>query len=135
MEGKFNVFSMLGKRLDWLNQRQRVLATNIANSDTPDFVPRDLAESQFKRVLRNQLAPVNTATTHRDHIRGKASHGPTARAERQGDTWETSPSGNAVIMEEQLIKVSKTQSDHQLITNLYRKHMDMFLIALRGANS
>ena len=135
MEGKFNVFSMLGKRLDWLNLRQRVLATNIANSDTPSFIPRDLSETQFKSVLRSQLAPVNTATTHKNHIRTNASRGPTARAQQQGGTWETSPSGNAVIMEEQLIKISKTQSDHQLITNLYRKHMDMFLIALRGANS
>ena len=135
MEGKFDVFSMLGKRLDWLNMRQRVLATNIANSDTPNFVPRDLAESQFKRVLRNQLAPINTVTTNRGHIRAEASRGPSARAQQQDGTWETSPSGNAVIMEEQLIKISKTQSDHQLITNLYRKHMDMFLIALRGANS
>jgi flagellar basal body rod protein FlgB len=30
------------------------------------------------------------------------------------------------------MKVAKTQGDYQLMTNLYRKHMDMFRMALRG---
>ena len=56
-----------------------------------------------------------------------------ARVERQGKPWETSPSGNAVVIEEQLLKVSKTQLDYEAMANLYRKHMDMFRTALRGS--
>ena len=37
------LFSMLTRRLQWLGQRQQVLAQNIANSDTPGFKPRDVA--------------------------------------------------------------------------------------------
>jgi flagellar basal-body rod protein FlgB len=65
-------------------------------------------------------------------MRGTIQSGGPARIERQKDVYETSPSGNAVILEEQLIEVAKTQSDYQLMVNLYRKHMDMVRTAVRG---
>ena len=57
-----------------------------------------------------------------------------AKPEDQKQTYETAPSGNAVILEEQLIKVAKTQDDYQTMANLYRKHMDMFRLAVRGGS-
>ncbi len=130
MEGKFDIFAVLGKRMDWLSQRQQVLAENVANADTPDYVPRDLDEAEFGRILRNQLSPIDPKATHAAHLRGTVQRGGPANSARQKDPYETSPSGNAVILEEQLIKVAKTQSDYQTIVNLYRKHMDMFRTAL-----
>ena len=135
MDGKLNLFTVLSRRLDWLGQRQTVLADNIANSDTPNYRPRDLNESQFQRALRNTLPPVQPQATHAAHMGGTARQGGSARSERQDEPYETSPSGNAVILEEQLIKSSKTQSDYELVLNLYRKHMDMFRLAVRGNGS
>ena len=134
MEGKFNIFAVLGKRMDWLSQRQQVLAENVANADTPNYVPRDLDEAEFGRILRNQLSPMAPKATHAAHLRGTVQRGGPANSTRQKDPYETSPSGNAVIIEEQLIKVTKTQSDYQMIVNLYRKHMDMVRIALGRGN-
>ena len=54
MEGNLNIFAVLSKRMEWLSQRQKVLAENIANSDTPNFRPRDLNPSEFQRVLRSR---------------------------------------------------------------------------------
>ena len=51
MEDNFNIFAVLSKRMDWLSQRQKVLADNIANADTPNFQPRDLRADEFRRVL------------------------------------------------------------------------------------
>ncbi len=132
MEGKFNIFSVLSKRMDWLSQRQKVLADNVANSDTPNYVPRDLNEAEFQNVLRNRLPAVEPTATHAGHMRGTMQSGGPARIQRQKNPYETSPSGNAVILEEQLIEVAKTQSDYQMIVNLYRKHMDMYRMAVRG---
>ncbi len=134
MEGKFNIFAVLGKRMDWLSQRQQVLAQNVANADTPQYVPRDLDEAEFGRILRNQLRPVDPTTTQAAHLQGTAQRGGPANSTRQNDPYETSPSGNAVIIEEQLINVTKTQSDYQMIVNLYRKHMDMVRTALGRGN-
>ncbi len=131
MEGKVNLFALISKRMDWLSQRQGILAHNIANSDTPDFVPRDLDEKSFKRILGRRLGPVNPTATHIRHLPGTLVRGGPARSRAQ-TPYETSPSGNAVILEQQLIEVAGTQFNFQTMTNLYRKHMDMFRMVLRG---
>lgn len=130
MDPKLNIFAVIAKRMDWLAQRQTVIADNIANSDTPDFVPRDLKESQFLSLLQRRVGPVEPVATHDSHLRGTVLRGGPAQSATQKETYETSPAGNAVILEEQLIKVAKVQGDYQTMTNLYRKHMDMFRTAL-----
>ena len=37
------LFSMLRTRMHWHQERQRVLAENVSNANTPEFRPRDLA--------------------------------------------------------------------------------------------
>ena len=132
MDGKLNIFSVIAKRMDWLGQRQQVLADNIANSDTPNYVPRDLSETRFKRHLAERLGTVEPTATHARHMQASVARDGAAESQRQGHPYEASPSGNQVVIEEQLIKVAKTQSDYQLMTSLYRKHMAMFRMALRG---
>lgn len=132
MDGKLNLFQVIAKRMDWLGQRQSVLAENIANADTPEYAPQDLSERDFRRVLRSQLARVEPVATNAAHMRGAAAAPGAARTYTEDEPYETSPSGNAVILEEQLIKVGETQTSYQMMTNLYRKHMEMFRIALRG---
>ena len=40
-------------RLGWLDDRQRVIAQNVANSDTPGFMARDLkAPTDFAEAMR-----------------------------------------------------------------------------------
>jgi flagellar basal-body rod protein FlgB len=41
------ILSMLRTRMQWHQERQRILADNVANSDTPDFRPRDLVQPKF----------------------------------------------------------------------------------------
>ena len=54
------VFKLLNKKMDWLNQRQEVVAENIANVDTPKYKPSDLKTFTFKSALGegHRLAPV-----------------------------------------------------------------------------
>jgi flagellar basal-body rod protein FlgB len=134
MEARVNLFDIIGKRMDWLSQRQRVLAGNIANSDTPEYVPLDVKDNLFKRILRRQLPPVKPVATHDEHMQGTLVRDGPSDVARQKETYETSPAGNAVILEEQLIKVAETQANYQTMTNLYRKHMDLLRLALSGGN-
>ncbi|MGH6947750.1 MAG: flagellar basal body rod protein FlgB, partial [Kiloniellales bacterium] len=55
-----------------------------------------------------------------------------AKVEKEKDVYEITPSGNAVIVEEQMIKAAETQNHYQLITNLYRKHKEMLRLAVSG---
>ena len=46
------LFSQIKGRLTWLDERQRVIAQNVANADTPGYVGRDLNQpTDFARAL------------------------------------------------------------------------------------
>jgi len=127
------LFKLLSARLGWLSQRQVTLGQNLANADTPDYRPRDLRPADFARLLQAfpgpgaQVPLVRTAPGHLDDA-------PRARlslAGRAADSrYETTPDGNAVILEEQMAKVTETSLDYQLTSNLYRKYIGMMRIAL-----
>ena len=130
------LFKLLSARLGWLAQRQTVLAQNIANADTPDYRPKDLREKDFLRLARGfagRPTRLPIARTTENHMVG--AHG--ARigliGETQRNPYETSPDGNAVILEEQTAKAGKTALDHQLASNIYRKYVGMIKTAL-GSN-
>jgi flagellar basal-body rod protein FlgB len=61
------ILSMLRTRMAWHQERQRVLAENVANADTPNYRPRDLAPPNFAEALSGPLA---LARTEPDHIAG-----------------------------------------------------------------
>lgn len=128
--GKISVFEALGRRMDWLAQRQGVLAENIANSDTPGYVPRDIKEAPFEKVIERALRPMAPRVTNPGHIDASIPPRSEPEAQEAKEKYETAPSGNAVVLEEQMVKVSDTQSSYRTMTNLYKKHKSMFLTAL-----
>lgn len=115
------------RRLAWLEARQRVLAQNIANADTPGFQPRDLRP--FAALLAARGAPVGVARTDPAHLapRGAAAD-PRARLDR--GAAERSRNGNAVALDEQAVKVADTDTAHALATGLHRRYLGLFRTAL-----
>ena len=130
---KIPLLSALSKRMDWLNQRQRVLAENVANANTPNFKPRDLAEQNFRDLLAGGtgggggMKRLAMAGTDSGHIAGRPAP---AAGTVQGKPTDVSPSGNAVNLEEELMKVAETQASYTLMTNLYRKQISMLRTAI-----
>ena len=45
---------------------------------------------------------------------------------------ETAPDGNQVILEEQMVRMNETVTNHGLVTEIYRKQLGMFKTAARG---
>ena len=103
---KIPLFSMLNDRMAWLGQRQEVLAHNIANADTPGFVPSDLVPVDFAKLAQAEVRHIDVTATDAGHLVG-ASRPTTFRQTEQTGAYETTPSGNAVVLEEQLMKVSQ----------------------------
>lgn len=127
------LFRLLSARMNWLSQRQSILATNIANADTPDYAPRDLRESDFQRLVEGHAIQTPRLAVNRtvaDHLVGGATASIGLLGEQQRRPFETSPDGNGVILEEQTAKVGQTALDHQLASNIYGKYLGMFRIAL-----
>ena len=130
---QLKLFQRMSERMGWLGARQEVLAQNIANADTPHFVPHDMKALKFVDHL-NQVAPITQARTNAMHLGGTSPQGASVDEQKTKKQYETAPVGNAVVLEEQMVKLADAQSNYQLMTNLYRKHVDLFKMALsRGA--
>lgn len=57
-----------GQALDLLAERQKVLAGNIANADTPGFQARDFDFAQALAQARGESSPGGLATTSTRHL-------------------------------------------------------------------
>lgn len=128
------LFELLSGRMAWLAERQTVLSQNVANADTPGYRPKDLVEPDFARQLARGVARLELARTDAGHANGAASARLSVEGRPQRATFEVAPSGNAVVLEEQMAELGRTFLDYQLSSNLYRKHVNMVRSALgRGS--
>jgi flagellar basal-body rod protein FlgB len=120
------LLGMLRTRMAWLNQRQNLLSENVANADTPGYVARDLTPLDFADAL-GRGGP-SLAVTNSRHI-AIARHGSVSGEQASPDV-EYSPNGNAVSLEQEMIKVSQTQAQFQAAANLYAKAMTLMKTAI-----
>ncbi len=125
------LFKALNAKMHYLDTRQKVLAQNVANADTPGYVPKDLTKVDFGRVLQkvskdNNVQVDTTNPMHMppsDHI-----DDPKNRAAKL--VYEVAPVGNEVSLEEQMVKSSQNTMDYSLMTTLYQKNVNMIKTAL-----
>ena len=123
------LFSMLRERMSWLHQRQDTLSQNVANADTPRYVARDLKPLDFDDALNVTRQGTAMMTTNVRHITLTPSRSGTFEDHETPDQ-ESSPNGNAVSLEMEMIKVSETQAQFQAAANLYAKAMTMMKTAI-----
>ena len=124
------IFSAVRKRLGWLTQRQEILAQNIANSDTPKYRASDLRAYNFKELIRSESMQLNMNVSEESHLPGRRKRLRDFSEVTDRHPYETSPDGNSVIIEEQMGKINESQLNHKLTTNIYKKHLAMFKMAL-----
>ena len=129
------LFEAIGAKIDYLNQRQRVISQNISNADTPGYRPQDLVPGDFGSILKDVtkgkdgVANVTPETTTAGHIGGPNDiRDPQARKNK--DTYEVAPAGNAVIVEEQLITSGQNMIDYNMMLNLMQKNVSMIKTSL-----
>jgi flagellar basal-body rod protein FlgB len=118
------LFGLAERRLSWIAQRQNVLASNIANADTPGYKARDI--QPFSAILSG-LAAVEPIRTQRGHLPGLADP-------KASITKDSAPArsldGNDVSLDQQLTKVADTDSAQTLVTTIWKKYVGFFNIAL-----
>jgi flagellar basal-body rod protein FlgB len=126
------VLSALRTKMQWHQERQRVLAENISNSDTPNFKPRDLIEPKFNSKgtpAAGALGSLAMMRTSASHI--AVSGGGAANFDDKGKSdFQTRPAGNAVNLEEQMLKVSANQMDYAAATSLYSRSLGLLKTAI-----
>jgi flagellar basal-body rod protein FlgB len=126
------MLSALRTKMQWHQERQRVLADNISNSDTPNFKPRDLVEPKFDASgtgpVTGNMPSLAMTRTSAGHIQGAGTSDTFNMHNRGG--YATRPAGNAVNLEDEMLKVSANQMDYAAATSLYSRSLGLLKTAI-----
>lgn len=147
--GDIPLLSMLKNRLGYLSNRQRLIAENVANSDTPGFMPRDLkpftvqakgqtaagAQSSSAIPSIGGLTPVSApagamAMTQPGHMQVAGGSGPQFKEAGSPDS-EMTIDRNGVVLEDQMIKLTDTRMDYDAAVSFYQASMGLLKTAIK----
>lgn len=137
------IFAAMQEKMNWLNRREGVLAENVANANTPGYIPKDLNEPDFQGLLSQYTSHgVQLAVTQPGHMRGPnatfltaTSSGASVGAGASGSGGamgvknvkpeEVQPNGNGVSVETQMAMMSDTQIEYSTLLDVYKKQVGM----------
>lgn len=131
------IFSMLKTRMHWHQTRHKVLAENVANADTPGYEARDLKALSFNRLMASasprptRMVATAAARTDPRHLGAQMQPGMEGMRTQKGDSFEVTPQGNSVVLEDQMMEMASNQLDYDTATTLYSKSLNLLRTAVR----
>lgn len=123
-----DLFALADRRLDWLSTRQATIAENVANANAPGYRPRDLRA--FTEALDSMSARL--ARTHVAHLSTGARDDAGGLRRLAAPGWETMVSGNAVALEQELMRAADTNRAAAVATTALRSFHRMTMANVRG---
>lgn len=133
------LFSMIKGKLGYLGQREKLIAQNVANADTPGFTPTDLKPFTVQSGRRGPAAPLAMmapARTDPAHLQGiaKPVKGGGAGGFRSVDApdSETTLDGNRVVLEDQMLKMTEARMEYDAAIGFYQKSLNLLRMASRA---
>jgi flagellar basal-body rod protein FlgB len=136
------LFALLQNKLGYLNERQKTIAENVANASTPGYTPHDLKSFADQpgmkagpsvapvtlKPVANTEASSNVAAYLPIQTQSASSH---VYASTDAPDSETTLSGNQVVLEEQMIKMSEARNDYDAAVGFYQKALSMLHMAVQ----
>ena len=128
--------SVFSQAMNLRAQRHQVLASNIANADTPQYKARDF---DFQVAMKNAMAGrteaggIALATTSPGHLNGGGASGPAPfkfRTETQ-----SAVDGNTVDMDTERTQIAENALQYQILTQLIGDKFKGMRTALSSTNS
>ena len=111
--------SVLSQAMNLRTQRHQVLASNIANADTPQFKARDFNfqdAMQSAMAGRSNAGGIVMATTSVGHLRGDGVSGAASMKFRTES--QSSADGNTVDMDVERSQITENALQYQILTQL-----------------
>ncbi|MCA9190198.1 MAG: hypothetical protein KDB03_00495 [Planctomycetales bacterium] len=115
-------------------KRHMLLASNLANLDTPDYQTRDLSVTDFQAALKEAIEQPSTSR-YANHSDGLAGQQPALDKVRDVSKQILFHDGSDVSLEEQVTQISKNQFMHQMAVTLMRSQYQNMLVAIRESPS
>ena len=128
------VFNLAHQNMRYLSARQKVLAENIANASTPNYLPKDVAKPSFLADMEESHANLRLQTTNAKHFAELKSVSD-KRREAGFEVYTPQPKdaltidGNGVILEDQMNEASKASSEYKRMVTIYNAYKNMIATA------
>lgn len=122
----FRTLEGMQKGLDYHVDRHNVLASNVANLDTPGFVPNELVRVSAGEEREGELG---LRATHRAHFGNSAEGGEAKIEERDERVIQPGGDGNAVSLEREMSKVAANDIRYDAISTMVRQHIGLLSYA------
>ena len=123
------IFGMLRTKLSWLTDRQQVLGQNISHASTPGFQAKDLKALSFRELMDGQGGQA-AGGSYVDSKRVQVSREQVRFRIDNIDNTESSPNGNNVNLEDQLMLTGQTQADYRAAVDIYKKGLGLLRMAV-----
>lgn len=127
--GPVNLFDLANKQAEWLAVRQKTVAGNVANVNTPGYKARDVKD--FASILNNDI--MKMAVTNSKHM-DVTDNGMKAHSMRPEDTVETTHSGNNVNLEDEMRKGGEIGQQMSLNTVIVKAFHRMMMATVKGGS-
>ena len=132
IEQSLSVFS---QALNLRTQRHQVLASNIANADTPNYKARDFGfETAMQNAMsgRSDVGRVDMARTSVGHI-ARSGAGGSADFKYRSET-QSAVDGNTVDMDVERAQITENEMQYQILTQLISNKFQGIRSALASTN-
>ena len=127
-----SIFAMLKSRLTYLADRQQVISQNVANSDTPNFTPKDLKPFALPGGggSAGALAPITPTLTSPMHLAAPTAAASGSKPVDSPDS-ETTLNGNSVVLEDEMMKMTEARMDYDAAVTFYQQSMQLLTTAAK----
>ena len=127
--------SLFSQAMNLRTQRHQVLASNIANADTPNYKARDFS---FENAMQNAMAgsvggSVAMATTSGRHLAGSNAGGSAALQYRK--ETQSAVDGNTVDMDVERSQIAENAMQYQIVSQLISDRIKGMRSALSSTNA
>jgi len=134
MVGKLDAeFGFLRNALNLRAYRQEVLASNVANADTPNYKARDV---DFSAVLRQAQGashgPLGMMLSNSGHLQSKSGSGPLGAHALYRAAVQPSIDGNTVDMDVERGHVTDNALHYQFLIDRLNSKAQTLLTAIQG---
>lgn len=126
--------SVLSQAMNMRTQRHQVLASNIANADTPNYKARDFSfESAMQNAMAGRTASIALTRTASGHITSGGGGGPVAMQFRKEN--QSAVDGNTVDMDVERTQIAENALQYQILTQLISEKFKGVRSALSSTSS
>lgn len=127
-----DISELLYQKLNYTSERQKVISTNIANINTPEYKTKDLSfEDHLNKIKSNDL---KLTTTHKNHIPFSSQTNSLSPMKLyEVENLEEQNDGNNVSLDKQISEMSKNAVMNDAIANSIKRDSRWFKMMVDAA--